>query len=399
MGAKKTVIRGRKPTRQKDNFLIFGKPLIEEDEIEEVVHSLKSGWIGTGPKVFQFEEMFRKYKNTKHAIALNSCTAAIHLSCLAAGIGENDEVITTTMTFCATVNAIIHSGATPVLVDCEKNSFNIDPQLIEEKITKRTKAILIVHFAGRPCNMDAIMDIVKRHNLILIEDCAHAIEAEYKGKKIGTFGGFGCFSFYATKNVVTGEGGMIITDNEEHANKIKILALHGMDHDAWKRFADEGYKHYLVTECGFKYNMMDLQAAIGIHQLGRIGSYWEKRKFIWQKYDEAFKDLPIETPKTPDTDTRHAFHLYTILIDDKKTGLSRDEFLIAMTAENIGIGVHYRSIPTHPYYQQTLGLSPEDYPNSYYIGERTVSLPLSPKLSNEDVEDVIKAVKKGLGVY
>jgi dTDP-4-amino-4,6-dideoxygalactose transaminase len=329
-------------------------------------------------------------------MAFNSCTAALHLALLAIGLKPGDEVITTSLTFCATVNAIIHSGATPVLADCERDTMNIDPVEIEKKITPRTKAILPVHFAGRPCDMDAIMSIAGNHNLKVIEDCAHAIETEYHGKKAGTFGDLGCFSFYVTKNVVTGEGGMVITNIEEYADWLKILGLHGMTKDAWKRFSDEGYKHYQVVYPGFKYNMMDIQAAIGIHQLKRVDTYWEKRKSIWHKYDEAFKDLPIETPEPSEPETRHGLHLYTILVDKTKTGLSRDEFLNAMTAENIGIGVHYRSIPTHPYYQKTFGLKPEDYPNSYYIGERTVSLPLSAKLTDKDVEDVIKAVRKVL---
>lgn len=242
--------------------------------------------------------------------------------------------------------------------------------------------------------MNAIMDIAGKNHLKIIEDCAHAIETEYHGKKVGAFGDLGCFSFYVTKNIVTGEGGMVITDNEEYADRIKILALHGMTTDAWKRFGDEGFKRYQVVYPGFKYNMMDIQAAMGIHQLKRVDDYWEKRRHIWQIYDNAFEDLPIETPKPTEPETKHALHLYTLLIDEAKTGFSRDEFLTAMTEENIGIGVHYRSIPTHPYYRQTLGLRPEDYPNSLYIGERTVSLPISAKLTDDDIADVVNAVKK-----
>ncbi len=383
-----------KPLRK--DFLIFGSPLIEEPEIKEVETTLRSGWLGTGPKVARFEEMFREYKGSHFAMALNSCTAALHLSLLALELKPGDEVITTPMTFCATVNAILHSGATPVFADCQRDTMNIDPIEVEKKITPRTKAILPVHFAGRPCAMDVIMDIAKRYNLKVVEDCAHAIETEYKGKKAGTFGDLGCFSFYVTKNIITGEGGLITTDNEEYADRIKVLGLHGMTRDAWKRFGDESYKHYQVIYPGFKYNMMDIQAAIGIHQIKRVDTYWERRRQIWQTYDEAFKDLPIETPKPPEPDTRHAFHLHTILVDKEKAGISRDGFLSAMTEMNIGVGVHYRSIPTHPYYQQAFGLRPEDYPNSYYIGEHTVSLPLSPKLTDEDVEDVIEAVRRGV---
>lgn len=378
----------------RNDFLVFGSPIIEQPEINEVVASLKSGWLGTGPKVAQFEEDFRNYKGAQYAVAVNSCTAALHLSMLAASLKPGDEVITTAMTFCATVNAIIHAGLTPVLADIDPQTMNIDPEQTEAKITSKTRAILPVHFAGRACNMDAIINIAEKHNLKVIEDCAHAIETEYHGKKAGTFGDFGCFSFYVTKNIITGEGGMILTRSAEDAARIKTLALHGMSRDAWKRFSDEGYKHYFVTECGFKYNMMDLQAAIGIHQLKRVESYRKRRQQIWQRYNEAFKDLPIGLPAEPEPQTRHAYHLYNILIDEEKCGISRDAFLNAMTAHNIGVGVHYLSIPEHPYYQETFGWQPEDYPNAMRIGRQTVSLPLSAKLTDEDVKDVIEAVRR-----
>jgi dTDP-4-amino-4,6-dideoxygalactose transaminase len=380
--------------RSKDKFIVFGSPMIEEDEIAEVVSSMRSGWIGTGPKVAQFEDDFRAFKESKFAIGVNSCTAALHLSMLASGLKNGDEVITSALTFCATINAIIHAGAKPVLVDIEPDTMNIDPKKVEQAVTSRTKAILPVHFAGRPCNMDRIMAISNQYNLRIIEDCAHAIESEYKGKKTGTFGDFGCFSFYVTKNIITGEGGMVITSNEKNAARIKILALHGMSKDAWKRFGDEGYKHYYVTECGFKYNMMDLQAAIGIHQLKRIKKYWQKRREIWQKYNYDFQGLPVILPKNPEPDTIHAYHLYTIMIDKEKTGISRDDFLTSMTKEKIGVGVHYLSIPEHPYYQKAFGWKPEDYPNAMRIGRQTVSLPISAKLIDEDLEYIVKAVHK-----
>lgn len=383
-----------KTVRPKNEFLIFGSPLIEEDEVREVVASMRSGWLGTGPKVARFEEDFKKYKGAAYAVAVNSCTAALHLSMLAAGIKPGDEVITTAMTFCATVNAIIHAGATPVLADIDPVTMNIDPKQLKAKITSKTRAILPVHFAGHPCNMDDIMDIANKHNLKVIEDCAHAIETEYHGKKAGTFGDFGCFSFYVTKNIVTGEGGMVLTRSEDDAAKIKILALHGMSKDAWKRFGDEGYKHYYVVECGFKYNMMDLQAAIGIHQLKRVEQYWKRRQQIWQRYNETFAELPIGLPAEPEPQTRHAYHLYTILVDKEECGISRDAFLNAMTAQNIGVGVHYLSIAEHPYYQKTFGWRPENYPNAMQIGRQTVSLPISAKLTDQDVEDVIEAVQK-----
>lgn len=394
MVVKRPIKEKEGKVRSKENFLVFGSPFIQEDEINEVVASLRSGWIGTGPKVAKLEDLFRRYKGVPHAIAVNSGTAALHLACLAAEIGPGDEVITTAMTFCASVNAIIHSGAMPVLVDCDEKTMNIDPSKVEEKISPKTKGMLIVHFAGRPCEMQPLIEIAERHGLILIEDCAHAVETEYHGQKAGLFGLLGCFSFYATKNMTTGEGGMITTRSDDLAARIKILALHGLSHDAWKRFSDEGYKHYQVVECGFKYNMMDIQASLGIHQLKRIELNWKRREQIWNRYNEAFSDLPIAIPAGPEPGTRHAYHLYTVLIDSAKAGISRDSFLDGMTAENIGVGVHYLSVPEHPYYRKTYGWKPEDCPCAMRIGRQTVSLPLSAKLTDEDVGDVIKAVKR-----
>ncbi|MCX5778221.1 MAG: DegT/DnrJ/EryC1/StrS family aminotransferase [Elusimicrobia bacterium] len=382
--------------RIREKFLVFGKPLIEQPEIDEVVDSLASGWIGTGPKVHLFEEKFKEYKNTKFAMALNSCTAALHLSMLAIGIQPGDEVLVPTMTFAATANAVIHAGGTPVFVDCKKDSMNIDPKDIIRKITSKTKAIVPVHFAGRPCNMKEIVRIAQEHTLRIVEDCAHAVEAEYHGKKAGTIGDVGRFSFYATKNIVTGEGGMAITNNEEYANRIKVLGHHGMSKDAGKRFSDSGYKHYNVVCAGYKFNMMDMQAAIGIHQLGRIDKYWERRQSIWNHYNESFKDLPVFIPAEIETDTRHSYHLYTLLLNIDKLKITRDEFMEQMTKRNIGIGVHYIALHLHPYYQKTYGCRRGDFPNAEWISERTVSLPLSPGLTDIDVDDVVRTVKEVL---
>ncbi|HWB20199.1 MAG TPA: DegT/DnrJ/EryC1/StrS family aminotransferase [Phycisphaerales bacterium] len=385
------------PVRTKDRFLIFGAPRIDEPEINEVISSMRSGWLGTGPKVAQFEKDFAAYRDMKYGVALYSCTAALHLSMLAAGLKPGDEVITTPLTFCATVNAIIHAGATPVLADVDPLTQCICPRSVESKLTSRTRALLPVHFAGRPCNMDALMPIVRSRNLTLIEDCAHAIETEYHSKPAGSFGDYGCFSFYVTKNIVTGEGGMVLTNNEDIAARIKMLGLHGMSRDAWKRFSDEGYKHYYVLEAGFKYNMMDLQAAIGVHQLQKVHAYWTRRQEVWNRYNEAFRDLPIGLPADPEPNTRHAYHLYTLMIDKNRCGISRDEFLSAMTANGIGVGVHYLSIPEHPYYQKTFNWKLEDTPNAVKLGRETVSIPLTPKLSDADVNDVITAVRRILG--
>jgi dTDP-4-amino-4,6-dideoxygalactose transaminase len=379
---------------ERKNFLIFGSPSIGQEEITEVVDTLESNWLGTGPKVAKFEKAFAEYKELMptHAVAVNSCTAALHVSMIAANLKPGDEVITTPLTFCATINAIIHARATPVLADIDPHTFNIDPVAIEARITPRTKAILPVHFAGRSCEMDAIMALAEHHHLTLIEDCAHAIETEYQGRKAGTFGDFGCFSFYVTKNVITGEGGMVLAKREEDISRVKMLALHGMTKDAWHRFGDAGFKHYYVVECGFKYNMMDLQAAIGIHQLARVETNWQRRQAIWNRYQQAFADLPVIRPLVPEPNTRHAYHLYTLLIDKEKTGIVRDAFLDQMTALNIGVGVHYLSIPEHPFYQQKFGWKPENYPHAMKVGRQTVSLPLSAKLTTEDITHVINAV-------
>jgi dTDP-4-amino-4,6-dideoxygalactose transaminase len=384
------------PVRDKSRFLIFGAPAIEEPEIEEVLATMKSGWLGTGPRVAQFERDIMAYKGSAHAAAVNSCTAALHLSLLASDLKPGDEVITTPLTFCATVNAIIHAGATPVLADIDPVTLNIDPEQVRTKITPRTRALLPVHFAGRACEMDPLCEIAREHGLVMIEDCAHAIETEYRSRHAGTFGEFGCLSFYATKNIVTGEGGMVITDDEARAARVKVLALHGMSKDAWKRFGDEGFKHYQVVEVGFKYNMMDLQAAIGIHQLARIEPYWHRRESQWQRYDREFAKLPLGLPAAPAPDTRHAYHLYTLLVDEQRAGLSRDAFLDGMTRQGIGVGVHYLSLPEHPVYQERLGWRPEDYPHAMRVGRQIVSLPLSAKLTDADLDDVLEAVNRVL---
>jgi dTDP-4-amino-4,6-dideoxygalactose transaminase len=354
---------------------------------------MRSGWLGTGPRVAQFERAFREYRGGTHAVALNSCSAALHLSLLASGVGPGDEVITTPLTFCATANAIIHTGATPVLADIDPATLNIDPVQVRAKLSKRTRAIVPVHFAGRPCEMDELMALARQHDLKVIEDCAHAIEAKYRDQSVGTIGDFGCFSFYVTKNIITGEGGMVLARKEEDAARIKVLGLHGMSKDAWKRFGDEGYKHYYVVEAGFKYNMMDLQAAIGLSQLERVEPYWQRRQSIWARYKDELAQLPIDLPAEPAPDTRHAHHLFSVQVSQERSGIARDDFLDAMTAQGIGVGVHYLALTEHPYYQKSLGWQPEDTPHATGVGRRTVSLPISAKLSDKDVGDVISAVR------
>ena len=382
--------------REKTNFLVFGQPLIEEPEIAEVVSSLRAAWLGTGPKVSHFEELVREYKGVKHAIAVSSCTAGLHLGCIALDLQPGDEVITTPLTFCATVNAIIHAGGTPVLADIDPETLNIKPEEICKKINSRTKALLPVHFAGRPCEMSEIMALAQQHGLRVIEDCAHAIETVYHGSHAGTFGDCGVLSFYSTKNVTTGEGGMVLTNDDSLAAWFRLMSQQGVTTNAWQRLSGGNYRHYDVAEIGFKYNMMDLQAAIGIHQLKRVEKCWKRRQEIWNRYTQAFDDLPIQLPSEPSSETRHALHLYTILIDKKTCSVSRDEFLVRLHHDNIGVGVHYRQIADHSAYRRRFGWRPEQWPNAEKVSQQTVSLPLSPKLSDGDVHDVIDSVRKAL---
>jgi dTDP-4-amino-4,6-dideoxygalactose transaminase len=391
------VTSPRKPSRPlRDSFLVFGAPCLGEEEKREVRDCLDSAWLGTGPKVARFEELFRAYQGAEHAVAVSSGTAALHVALIAAELGPEAEVVVPAMTFCATVNAVLHAGARPVLADIDPITQNIDPADAARRITPRTRAILPVHFAGRPCDMAELSNLAERHGLMIIEDCAHAIETMRQGRHAGSFGAFGCFSFYATKNMTTGEGGMVVCRDEKSAARIKRLALHGLSADAWRRFSDTEHTHYDVVEAGFKYNMMDLQAAIGIHQLARIDQGLRHREKVWAMYDDAFSALPVTRPAVPAPDTIHARHLYNLLIDEEQCGVSRDSFLRRMTAARIGVGVQYRSIPEHSFYRNACGWRAEDYPHALSVGRRTVSLPLSAGLKDEDVEDVVTAVRWAL---
>jgi len=391
------AIEGGAPVR--GDFLVFGSPDIREEEIREVEATLRSGWIGTGPRVGRFEEMFREYIGCRHAIAVSSCTAGLHLSMIAAGVGAGDEVLVPPMTFAATANAVIHLGARPVFVDIDRRTMNIDPARLEAAVTARTKAIVPVHFAGRACDMDPILAVASRRGLKIVEDAAHAVETSYRGRKIGTIGAMTCFSFYVTKNVITGEGGMVTTDDDEKAAWIKVGALHGLSKDAWKRYSDEGFKHYQVLFPGFKYNMMDLQAALGIHQLARVGENFARRRALWDRYVEAFRDLPADTPAPEEEGTVHARHLFTLLLRLEHLTADRDTIMQALHRENIGTGIHYVALHLHPYYAETFGLKRGDFPDAEWVSDRTISLPFSTKLTDRDVEDVIAAVRKVLGRY
>ncbi len=389
---------GAPPVR--DSYLVFGSPAIEQEEIDEVLDSLKSGWIGTGPKVKRFEDDFAQYIGCRHAIALNSCTAALHLALLCVGVDKGEEVITSPMTFTATAAAVIHAGGRPVFVDVDPEEMNLDAGRIEAAVTGRTRAVIPVHFAGNPCRMEEILSLTRHHGIRIVEDAAHAIESVAQGRKVGTIGDLTCFSFYVTKNVVTGEGGMITTEDTGMAEKIKTLALHGMTTDAWRRFSDDGFKHYEVAYPGFKYNMTDIQAAMGIHQLARVTAYADRRKEIWARYNEAFSDLPVITPSDPrHPQDYHARHLYTLLLRLDRLKIDRDRFMAALHRENIGTGVHYRALHLHPFYSKTFGYQRGMFPNAEFISDRTVSIPLSAKLTDEDVSDVIEAVRRTILYY
>lgn len=374
-------------------YIVFGAPRISESAIAEVVDSLRSGWIGTGPKVARFEEMLAEYLGVKHAVAVNSCTAALHLSLVAHGLGPGDEVITTPMTFPATINSILHCGATPVLVDCARDTRIIEPTAIERAITRRTRAIVPVHLAGQPCDMDAIERIAARHGLILIDDAAHALEAAWKGRKIGTVGNASCFSFYVTKNITTGEGGLVATDDDGVARRVRAYSLHGLSHGAWQRYSAKGPVAYDVTVPGYKYNMTDVQAAIGIHQLPFVAEWLSRRAAIWARYDAAFESLPVGKPNPPPAHSVHARHLYSLTVDEEKCGIGRDAFRQGLHERGIGSGVHYTGVHLHTYYRERFGWKPADFPNATWLSERTVSLPLSPHLTKAEVERVIAAVR------
>lgn len=379
----------------RDSFLTFGKPFIGKEEIGEVVDTLKSGWWGTGPKTELFEENFRKYVGSKYSLAVNSCTAGLHLALKALDIGEGDEVITTPLTFCSTVNVIEHVGAKPVFADINIADWNVDPKEIAKKITKKTRAIIAVHLHGRPCKMDAIMEIARKHKLFVLEDAAHAAEAWYKGKKVGNIGDITVFSFYATKNIATAEGGMITTNNKRWMEKMRILSLHGLSRDAYKRYSVKYFKSYECLYPGFKYNMTDIQASLGIHQLARVEKNLIIRNKYWKMYNSAFRnhDLVI-APQLDEKNTRHARHLYAILLKTEKLKVDRDTFIDKLIKNNIGSGVHFNPVHLHPYYKRTYGFKRGDFPNAEFVGERTVSLPLGANLTTKDVKSVILAVKE-----
>lgn len=375
----------------RSEFLPFSRPEIGEEEIEEVVQALRSGWVTTGPRTKEFEHRTAEYIGAKHAIAVNSCTGGLHIALAAIGVGPGDEVITSPLTFCSTANVVVHLGATPVFADIRED-YNIDPAEIERRITPRTKAIIPVHFGGQPCRMDEILALARAHGLRVIEDAAHAIGATYRDRMVGTIGDATAFSFYPTKNMTTGEGGMVTTEDDELAERMRLLSLHGISKDAWKRYTSEGSWYYEVIYAGYKYNMTDIQAALGLHQLAKLNRFLDLRASMVARYEQAFRDIPeIRRPVVGD-DVCPAWHLYAIQLELEQLTINRAEFVEALRAQNIGSSIHFIPVHLHPYYRDRYGYKPGDYPRTEHTYERIISLPLFPGMKAQDLEDVIAAV-------
>ncbi len=408
------AIEGGIPVR--DQFLPFGAPCLGEEEISEVVATLRSGWIGTGPRAKQFEQEFAAYVGARFAISLNSCTAGLFLSLKALGIGPGDAVITTSLTFGATANVIEHVGARPVFVDIDPHTLNIDPNQVEAELKRRDstqlgpggrlKAIVPVHYGGLACDLDAVYQLAGRYGVSIVEDAAHAVGTRYKGRMIGAISSLTCFSFYANKNLTTAEGGMVTTDDPALEERLRVYHLHGLSRDAWKRFGSRRVASEVLVP-GYKFNMPDLSAALGLHQLRKQEQFLATRERYATLYDAAFADLPVRRQYRPavmpghsaGAPDRHALHLYVLILDPAAFRATRDEIVDALLAENIGASIHYRALHTHRWYRETYGYRPQDYPVADYIGENTISLPMTPGMSDEDAQDVVVAVRKVLEAY
>ncbi len=397
------ALEGGKATREK--FIPFGSPIVEEEAIASVVETLRSGWIGTGPKVKEFEKQMSAHLGIKHSHAMNSCTAALHIALLALGIGAGDEVIVPDLTFCATINCVLYAGAKPVIVDIDPKTYNICTDAIEKAISPKTKAIIAVDLAGFPINIKAIKAIADKHKLFFVEDTAHAVESKYEGVITGSKADIACYSFYVNKNLTTAEGGLLAHSNDNLTEIIQQTALHGLSADAWKRFSSSGFKPYEVVTLGYKYNMTDIQAALGIAHLAKINEYWERRNQVWQRYNEGLSGLALKLP--PDlqdasytnSSYKHARHLYIINLELESLKCDRDQILQAMQAEGIGCGIHYKALHEHKYYRETLDINYDSLPHSSKLSSRILSLPIFPKLSDTDIDDVIAATRKVFKYY
>jgi perosamine synthetase len=383
----------------REHFLPFHSPTIGEKEIAAVVEVLKSGWLTTGKKVQEFEERFADFVGCSHAVAVNSGTAALHLALAALGIRAGDEVILPTMTFAATAEVVLYLGARPVLVECEPETLNMAPETLAAALTPKTKAIIPVHFGGQPCDMDSILRFAREHDLRVVEDAAHALPAYYRSRPIGGIGDITCFSFYATKTITTGEGGMATTADRSWADKMRMLSLHGITHDAWNRYSAEGSWYYEILCPGYKYNLTDIAASLGIEQLAKCNEFFEARRQIARAYDEGFADLPeIKTPVCR-PDVQHAWHLYVIQLQLERLAINRRDFIEALRQKNIGTSVHFIPLHLHPYYRNTFGYRPEDFVNASTVFERIISLPIYPQMTESDVNDVVEAVRSIVEEY
>ncbi|SRR6266568_712340 len=388
----RSLVKSKTLPRQK--FLPFALPHITQAEIDEVVDTLRSGWLTTGPKTKRFEREFATRVGTPYALAVNSATAAMHLALDALGLQPDDEVIVPVYTFTATAEVVVYLRAKPIFVDVDPVTCNLDPAQLEKHITPRTRAIMVVHIAGLPAEMDAIRALAKTYNLSVIEDAAHAFPAKYRGQMIGTISDFTAFSFYATKTLATGEGGMLTTANPEFAERASMMALHGISRDAWKRYSAEGSWYYEVLQAGYKYNMTDIAAALGLHQLARSQWLLERRRSIAQRYTEAFSQWPeVEPPPNP-AHVEHAWHLYLLRLRPERLTITRDAFIQALTKANIGTSVHFIPLHLHPFYRDTYHLQVEDFPAALHAYQRVISLPIYPGMADEDVEDVIAAIEQ-----
>jgi dTDP-4-amino-4,6-dideoxygalactose transaminase len=398
LAGNKPAIAGGEPAFEE--FLVFGKPVLGEEEVDAVAEVIRSSWIGTGNRCIEFEEAFAAHVGAPHAVAVSSCTAALHVALVAAGIGPGDEVITTALTFVATAHAIAHAGATPVLADVERDTLNIDVADVRRRVTDRTRAIIPVHFGGLAVDLAALRTIANETGAVLIEDAAHAVGTVHEGRPIGATG-VACFSFYPNKNITTGEGGMVTTDDADLAEQMHILRLHGLSRDAWERFRSKRVVRSDAIALGFKYNLTDIQAAMGLVQLRKLESFMDVRCRLANAYDHELARIPgLRAQPRPWSDTeRHAHHLYVVQVDPEEFGIDRDDLLGALRAENIGAGVHYRAVHLHPYYHDTLGLEATDLPVATELSDRVLSLPLSAAMTEDDVARVGAALRRIHGLY
>ena len=376
-----------------NELLPFHRSDIGEEEVSEVLEVLRSGWLTTGPKVREFEREFAAMVGAEHAVAVNSCTAALHLALEAAGVSEGDEVLVPTMTFAATAEVVTYFKARPVLIDCTQDTLNLNTDRIQQAITDKTRAIIPVHFAGHPCDLRPIHAIAQAHDLHVIEDAAHALPARYHGKMIGGISDATCFSFYATKNITTGEGGMITTNNAEQAARMRMMSLHGLSRDAWNRYSAQGSWYYEILSPGFKYNLTDIAAALGLAQLKKCERFWKGRERYAALYNEGFQDLPeIICPPTA-SHVQHAWHLYVIQLNLDCLRIGRDEFIRQLQQAGVGCSVHFIPLHLHPYHRDRSGYRPEDFPIASRVFQRIVSLPLYSKMTEDEVNRVIETVR------